>query len=218
MKAQPPVTLVEKIIGAVAAVSPILGLIAVAALMGDCQTRITAEKFPEQIIPVYINGGSATNYIVASGGWYMTARSPLWADETLKGLKLDIGRGANHVGFELADYSRPRLTSRRRSARRSSRTAAASRLAAYPRLSRASSRRAARPRTRQSAARTATAPSQTELQPVLTQAATSVVIASIVRLNDRFRDGAHEPFALVRAYWPGAKNPKAGRQTKKERR
>lgn len=106
MKAQPPVTLMEKIVGAVAAVSPILGLIAVASLMSGCQTRITAEKYPEQIIPVYINGGAATNYIVASGGWYMTARSPLWADETLKGLKLDIGRGANHVGFELADYSR----------------------------------------------------------------------------------------------------------------
>ena len=74
--------------------------------IAGCQTRITAEKFPEQIVPVYINGGAATNYIVASGGWYMTARSPLWADETLKGLKLDIGRGANHVGFELADYSR----------------------------------------------------------------------------------------------------------------
>jgi len=106
MKAQPPLTIMEKLLGVVAVVSPILGLIAVATLMGGCQTRITAEKFPEQIVPVYINGGAATNYIVASGGWYMTARSPLWADETLKGLKLDIGRGANHVGFELADYSR----------------------------------------------------------------------------------------------------------------
>ena len=44
MKAQPPVTIVEKILGAVAAVSPIIGLIAVAALMSGCNiTRIGAE-------------------------------------------------------------------------------------------------------------------------------------------------------------------------------
>ena len=41
-----------------------------------------------------------------TGGYYMTARSPLGATEGLKGLTLDIGQGANHVAFGLDEYNR----------------------------------------------------------------------------------------------------------------
>lgn len=55
MKAQ-PLTLTEKIIGAVAAVSPIIGLIAVATLMGGCNiTRIGADPVTlgEKVTTIY---------------------------------------------------------------------------------------------------------------------------------------------------------------------
>lgn len=81
----------------------ILFAIACAALVGGCmfvfggcQTRITAEKYPEQMIPlqevVTVDGKQAVvtkDYARASGGWYVTARSPLWAKEQIKGL--DVG-------------------------------------------------------------------------------------------------------------------------------
>lgn len=81
-----------------------------------CQTRITAEKMPEQVLPVYrvanINGTNSlyvADYARASGGWYATARSPLWASEQLRGL--DIGVHTNGaVTLALADYSRDMST------------------------------------------------------------------------------------------------------------
>lgn len=77
-----------------------------------CQTRITAEKNAEQMLPVYkvanINGTNAlyvADYARASGGWYATARSPLWAAEQLKGLAIGVETNGA-VRLELADYSR----------------------------------------------------------------------------------------------------------------
>lgn len=77
-----------------------------------CQTRITAEKMPEQVLPVYrvasINGTNTiyvADYARASGGWYATARSPLWAAEQLKGLAIGVETNGA-VRLELADYSR----------------------------------------------------------------------------------------------------------------
>lgn len=65
-------------------------------VFGGCQTRITAEKYPEQMIPlqevVTVDGKQSVitkDYARASGGWYVTARSPLWAKEQIKGL--DVG-------------------------------------------------------------------------------------------------------------------------------
>ena len=70
--------------------------VAAAALTG-CQTRITAEKQPEQALPIQevvtVNGQDQVitrGYQIASGGWYATARSPLCATEALDGLELGV--------------------------------------------------------------------------------------------------------------------------------
>ena len=77
----------------------IIAIAAIAALAG-CQTRMTAKKNAESVATV--NG----RQIVLSGGWEFTARSPLWATEGLRGLAVDIGEGANHVGVCLDEYHR----------------------------------------------------------------------------------------------------------------
>ena len=77
----------------------------IAAVFGGCQTYITAEKRPESILPVSDSSGNVTGYIVASGGWTASARSPLWAAESLRGL--DIGVGTNGtVHLILGEYQR----------------------------------------------------------------------------------------------------------------
>lgn len=77
-----------------------------------CHTVIEAEKNPEQVFPVEekvtVNGEErviVSRYFVASGGWEASARSPLWATESLKGL--DIGVATNSsVHLKLDTYSR----------------------------------------------------------------------------------------------------------------
>lgn len=69
------------------------------AAMAGCQTVIEAEKFPEQVI---VNG---TNTIIASGGWKASARSPLWATESLKGLDLGVATNST-VYLRLDTYNR----------------------------------------------------------------------------------------------------------------
>ena len=71
-------------------------LAALVAFAAGCQTRITAEKFPETPLAIQekvtVNGQEqlvAKSYAMASGGWYVTARSPLWAKEQIRGL--DVG-------------------------------------------------------------------------------------------------------------------------------
>lgn len=70
---------------------------ALAAVAVGCQTRITAEKHPEQLLPIQqvveVNGSQqviTTDAVRASGGWYATARSPLWATEELRGLSIGV--------------------------------------------------------------------------------------------------------------------------------
>lgn len=80
--------------------------------MTGCQTRITGEKYPEQVFEVKekvtVDGKDqliTKNILVASGGWKVTARSPLYADEALKGL--DFGVGTNgFVHLKLDEYRR----------------------------------------------------------------------------------------------------------------
>lgn len=79
-----------------------------AALCG-CQTRITATKNPETAVPIYAAGTNGVPYVsgyqVLSGGWEATARSPLWADEAIKGLSIGVSTNGT-VTLNLADYSR----------------------------------------------------------------------------------------------------------------
>ena len=83
----------------------ILSVLCAAVFGGGCQTYITAEKRPESILPVSDSSGNVTGYIIASGGWTASARSPLWAAESLRGL--DIGVGTNGtVHLILGEYNR----------------------------------------------------------------------------------------------------------------
>ena len=63
-----------------------------ALVLAGCQTRITATKNPETAVPIYAATNEGVPYIrgyqVLSGGWEATARSPLWADEAIKGLSI----------------------------------------------------------------------------------------------------------------------------------
>lgn len=88
----------------------IIAAIAAASLFTGCQTRITAEKFPEQVLPIQkvvkVNGEDKViveNYQIASGGWYATAREPLYSDRALEGL--EIGVSTNGMVFmKLGNY------------------------------------------------------------------------------------------------------------------
>lgn len=92
-------------------ISKILALAAFAYMAG-CQTRITWTKNPEAVTPIQsvvkVQGKDTiitTDAKVASGGYTVTARSPLWADEALKGLNLSVTeQGA--ITFGLAEYRR----------------------------------------------------------------------------------------------------------------
>lgn len=80
----------------------------VAALCG-CQTRITATKHPETAVPVYSAAKDGepfvSGYQVLSGGWEATARSPLWADEAIKGLNIGVATNGT-VTLRIDDYAR----------------------------------------------------------------------------------------------------------------
>lgn len=85
-------------------------LAALCAIAAGCQTRITAEKHPEQMLPVYAAAPTGSvlyvsGYIPASGGWYATARSPLWATEALSGLDLGVATNGT-VYLKLDQYNR----------------------------------------------------------------------------------------------------------------
>ena len=75
----------------------LIAFVALAAIVSGCQTRITAEKNAEVAHPiekvVEVDGTNrviTTGYMVTSGGWYATARSPLWATEELRGLSIGV--------------------------------------------------------------------------------------------------------------------------------
>lgn len=80
--------------------------------MTGCQTRITAEKFPEQVFQIQekvtVDGKEqliTKNILKASGGWYATARSPLYATEGLKGLEIGVHTNGS-VTLALGEYHR----------------------------------------------------------------------------------------------------------------
>ena len=85
---------------------------ALAAILAGCQTRITAEKHAEVVTPIQkvvkVNGEDVVitaNALVSSGGWYATARSPLWATEALSGLSLGVATNGT-VYLKLDQYNR----------------------------------------------------------------------------------------------------------------
>lgn len=87
-------------------------VLAVGALVGGCQTRITAEKFPEQVVliqeKVTVNGEDhiiSTGCKIASGGWKATARSPLYSTEALEGLEIGVLSNGT-VTMSLSKYQR----------------------------------------------------------------------------------------------------------------
>ena len=86
----------------------ILLTIGALALTG-CQTRITATKNPETAVPIYATAKDGIPYIrgyqVLSGGWEATARSPLWADEVIKGWSIGVATNGT-VMMSVDDYSR----------------------------------------------------------------------------------------------------------------
>lgn len=90
----------------------LIAAIAAASLFTGCQTRITAEKFAEQVLPIQkvvkVNGEDQViteHYQIASGGWYATARSPLYATEGLEGLKIGVSTNGT-VTLALDKYNR----------------------------------------------------------------------------------------------------------------
>ena len=85
---------------------------ALCAIAVGCQTRITAEKYAEVVTPIQkvvkVNGEDVVitaNALVSSGGWYATARSPLWATEALSGLSLGVATNGT-VYLNLDEYNR----------------------------------------------------------------------------------------------------------------
>jgi hypothetical protein len=83
---------------------------ALCAIAAGCQTRITAEKHPEQMLPVYAAAPTGSvlyvaGYQPASGGWEASARSPLWATEALSGLDLGVATNGT-VYLKLDQYNR----------------------------------------------------------------------------------------------------------------
>lgn len=85
---------------------------ALSAVVAGCQTRITAEKNPEQVVPieevVTVNGEQRVivrDVVRASGGWSASARSPLWAAEAIRGLEIGVETNGA-VRMSVADYSR----------------------------------------------------------------------------------------------------------------
>lgn len=89
--------------------------IAALALVAGCQMMTTAEKRetvfkPIERVAIVPEGSKAVIYTVGyekdTGGYFMRARSPLFAAETMKGLNLDIGEGPNHVAFGFDAYGR----------------------------------------------------------------------------------------------------------------
>ena len=91
----------------------IVALLGVSVVMcAGCQTRITAEKFAEVAHPIHAvvqtNGVDVvitTGYMVTSGGWYATARSPLYAKEELRGLNIGVSTNGT-VSLALDSYER----------------------------------------------------------------------------------------------------------------
>ena len=84
----------------------------VAFVFVGCQTRVTWEKNPETALPIQdvktVNGVEqivTTGYQMAGGGWYVTARSPLWAKEQFSGFNVSVGTNGQFT-VSLNSYDR----------------------------------------------------------------------------------------------------------------
>lgn len=84
----------------------------VALVFVGCQTRVTWEKNPETALPIQqvveVNGVqqlATTGYQLTGGGWYVTARSPLWAKEQFSGFTMSIGTNGE-IAVSLNSYDR----------------------------------------------------------------------------------------------------------------
>lgn len=84
----------------------------VALVFVGCQTRVTWEKLAETALPIQevrtVNGVEqlvTTGYQFKSGGWYVTARSPLWAKEQFSGFSLSLGTNGE-ISVSLDTYDR----------------------------------------------------------------------------------------------------------------
>lgn len=82
-------TVISKVISALA-LAATSGCIAL--VFSGCQTAVEWEKRPETAVPIQkvveVNGVqqlATVDYLVLGGGFLVTLRSPLWADEALKG-------------------------------------------------------------------------------------------------------------------------------------
>lgn len=102
----------RKLIRIVALVGMAVSMAGCVFMCAGCQTRITAEKFAEVAHPiqavVQTNGVDVvitTGYMVTSGGWYATARSPLYAKEELRGLNIGVSTNGT-VSLALDSYER----------------------------------------------------------------------------------------------------------------
>ena len=80
--------------------------------IAGCQTRVTWEKNPETALPIQevrvVNGVEqvvTTGYQLTGGGWYVTARSPLWAKEQFSGFSLSLGTNGE-ISVRLDTYDR----------------------------------------------------------------------------------------------------------------
>lgn len=81
-------------------------------VVSGCQTRVTWEKNPETALPIQsvvaVNGVeqlATTGYQMAGGGWYVTARSPLWAKEQFSGFNVSVGTNGQFT-VSLNSYDR----------------------------------------------------------------------------------------------------------------
>lgn len=102
----------RKLVRIVALVGMAVSMAGCVFMCAGCQTRITAEKFAEVAHPiqavVQTNGVDVvitTGYMVTSGGWYATARSPLYAKEELRGLNIGVSTNGT-VSLALDSYER----------------------------------------------------------------------------------------------------------------
>lgn len=102
----------EKIVRALVAVCAVLWVVAVSWVAAGCQTRVTIERCPETAHPLHqvvtVDGEeqlAVIGYLVTSGGWCFSARSPLWAKEQFAGLRARVETNGVFVA-ELDAYDR----------------------------------------------------------------------------------------------------------------
>ena len=87
----------EHVVRALVGLCVLLFVCAIVLASVGCQTRVTIEKNPQQALPIYkvidVNGTptpTIVDYMMLSGGWTFTARSPLFAKEQFRGFHASV--------------------------------------------------------------------------------------------------------------------------------